>query len=168
MPNQTLASISVFALCLTPLGCNQAVPVTTEQNIVHDSQEHLEMSTQNQSPSNQGDWQAVKAVLAGAPFPDAVTDGITLSINGTEYRVLVAGNSDKGTCEIDQSSAPLRMTIRGTEGPNTGKTFLAICDFPNSEEMRVCYDLQGSSFPEEFTSTAENGHFLVNYRRKNQ
>lgn len=123
------------------------------------------MPTLIQSSSNQGNWQAVEAILAGTPFPGSVTDGIKLSINGAEYNVSVAGNPDKGTCDLDQSSAPLRMTIRGTEGPNTGKTFLAICDFPSGEEMRVCYDMQGVAFPSEFTSTAENGYFLVNYRR---
>lgn len=164
---RTLAMVSSIALGLTLCGCNQPAPATHQQPPTKDNRELDTMPMQTPSPSNEGNWQATKAILGGAPFPDSVTEGITLSIIGTEYSVLVGGSPDKGTCELDTSSSPLRMAIRGTEGPNTGKTFLAICDFPNSEEMRVCYDMKGVSYPGEFTSTAENGYFLVNYRRKN-
>ena len=124
------------------------------------------MTAENQSPRIQGQWQATTALLSGSPFPDTVTNGIILSVTGSEYSVLVGGKPDKGTCELDESSEPIRMTIHGTEGPNTGKTFLAICDFPTSEEMRVCYDMKGAAFPNEFDSTAENGYFFVKYKRK--
>jgi uncharacterized protein (TIGR03067 family) len=166
MLNRTLAVISCFALCLTWCGCNQDVPVANNQNAAKGNQELTVLPTQIQSPSSQGNWQATKAILAGAPFPDSVTAGITLSLSGSEYIVSVAGEPDKGTCELDQSSTPSRMTIRGTEGPNKGKTFLAICDFPSSDEMRVCYDMEGAKFPADFTSTAKDGYFLVSYSRK--
>lgn len=166
MLKRNLAMVLGIVLGLALCGCNQSAPGTHQQPLAKDNKERDAKPMETSSPSNQGNWQATKAILGGAPFPDAVTEGITLSIIGSEYSVLVAGSPDKGSCDLDASGSPLRMTIRGTEGPNAGKTLLAICDFPNSEEMRVCYDMKGVSFPDEFTSTAENGYFLVNYRRK--
>lgn len=116
--------------------------------------------------SQQGQWKAISATLAGNPFPQAVTESILLVLKGDQYEVMVGDKPDKGTCEIDATQNPKRMTIKGTEGPNAGKTILAIIDIPSADEMRICYDLGGKQFPAEFKSTAENGFFLVKYSRK--
>jgi len=115
---------------------------------------------------NQGHWIATSAIMAGTPFPSAVTESISLIVTGDVYEVMVGGKSDKGKCKTDLERSPNRMTITGTDGPNAGKTYLAIFDFPSVEEMRVCYDLTGTEYPTVFDSTAKNGLFLVNYSRK--
>ena len=43
--------------------------------------------------------------------------------------------TDRGTCTLDTSASPKRMTIRGTEGPNRGKTILAIYEMKDASEM---------------------------------
>lgn len=113
-----------------------------------------------------GEWHAVSATLAGAPFPEEVTRSISLSITGERYEVNVGGTADSGTCAIDQTTAPIRLTITGTEGPNAGQTMFAICDFPETDRMRVCYRMSGTDFPGVFESTTENGLFLAVYQRK--
>jgi hypothetical protein len=55
-----------------------------------------------------------------------------------------------------------------TEGPNVGKTFLAIYDFPARDEMRVICDMSGKAYPTGFESSAENGLFVVAYSRGNR
>jgi len=117
------------------------------------------------SPSQEGQWQATSAVLAGTAFPDEVTATIKMKLTGDLYEVAVGETMDKGTCTVDDSQSPMQMTIVGTVGPNNGKTFLAVFDFPNDNEMRVCYDLTGNTFPKVFASTAENGLYLATYSR---
>jgi uncharacterized protein (TIGR03067 family) len=116
-------------------------------------------------PSHEGTWIATSATLAGSPFPSSVTDTISLVASGEQYEVKVGGKADKGTCIADRRTSPNRMTITGIEGPNAGKTFLAVFDFPDPTQMRICYDLNGTAFPTAFESTTENGWFLVSYKR---
>lgn len=160
-----MKQLNVMILCLAAIGCNAAkVDKTkeTDQISVHESSATDALA---KTQKCQGSWQAVSAMLAGMPFPPTVTEGINLTIDGENYSVLVAGSPDKGKCKLDVETSPQRMTIHGTEGPNAGKTFLAICDFPQENEMRVCYNMNGEAFPEEFLSIADNGYFLVTYRK---
>jgi uncharacterized protein (TIGR03067 family) len=104
--------------------------------------------------------------MAGTALPSPATDAITLTLTGENYVVTVGDKPDKGTCTVDRIVAPNQMTIKGTDGPNAGKTFLAIFDFPDISTMRVCYDLTGTAFPRSFTSTAENHLYSVTYVRQ--
>src|SRR5436853_188117 len=73
-------------------------------------------------------------------------------IPDTNYEVIVAGEStvkDTGTCTLDTSVTPHRITIKSTEGTNKGKTILAIAEMPDANSMRVCYDLGGKEFPKK-------------------
>jgi hypothetical protein len=58
------------------------------------------------------------------------------------------------------------MTIKSNEGPNKGKTFLAIFEMKDAVSMRVCYDLSGKSFPAEFKAPTGTSLYLVGYRRQ--
>ena len=150
-------------LCVTLLlgGCNNVssqpseTPVTSSNTLV----------VKPQPPRNQGHWSAVSAIVGGTPFESSVTESITLAITGEQYEVHVGDKVDKGTCTTDVSQSPNRMTITGTDGPNAGKTFLAIFDLPSDDQMRVCYDLSGSAYPTAFDSTPENKLFLATYTR---
>ena len=51
---------------------------------------------------------------------------------------------------------PKAMDITGTEGPNVGRTILAIYE-RNGDVLRVCYDLAGKTRPTEFET--EDGKF---------
>ena len=60
------------------------------------------------------------------------------------------------------------MTIKSTDGPNRGKTFLAIYAMKDANSMRICYDLSGTDFPTEFKAPKETQLFLVGYRRQKE
>ncbi len=111
------------------------------------------------SPVRSDVWQS---------FPDEVTKSIRLVVTGNNYEVNVGGEKGKGTCEVDLSTSPSRMTIIGTEGPNAGKKMLAIFEFPKEDELRVCYDVKGVDFPKAFESTPENSYFLVSYKKESE
>ena len=103
--------------------------------------------------------------MAGTPFPESVVATVSLVLTEGGYEANVGGLIDKGTCEIDETTTPPQMRIVGTEGPNMGKTFLAIFDFPADNQLRVAYDLTGTAYPTSFDSSAENGYYVAVYAR---
>lgn len=115
----------------------------------------------------QGTWTPVKAELAGRPWSDEVLKTITLKLRNGQYDVSVAGQLDRGTYAIDTSTTPKSLTITGTDGPNKGKTFLAIYEL-QGDTFRVCYDLSGKQRPTEFKTIAETELYLVTYNRAKQ
>jgi len=115
-----------------------------------------------------GVWKPIAAVLGGTRLPDEAVKAITLKITGEKYEVTIEGenHSDKGTCTVDSTTTPRRMTIKSEEGPNKGKTFLAIYEMKDEVSMRVCYDLSGKEFPTEFKAPPGTMMYLVGYRRQ--
>jgi uncharacterized protein (TIGR03067 family) len=79
--------------------------------------------------------------------------------------VTVGTKPDRGTCKLDPSAKPKALDITGTEGPNKGKTILAIYE-RDGDTLRVCYDLGGKNRPTEFKTTAGSRLFLVEYKRQ--
>jgi len=118
--------------------------------------------------SQDGIWKPIAAILGGARLPEPALKAITLKITGTNYVVSVEGEpqADKGTCTLDTTTTPKRMTIKSTEGPNQGKTFLAIYEMKDAVSMRICYDLSGTDFPKEFKAPPGTQFYLVGYRRQ--
>ncbi|MDQ3625495.1 MAG: TIGR03067 domain-containing protein [Verrucomicrobiota bacterium] len=118
--------------------------------------------------TQEGVWKPIAAVLGGARLPEPALKAITLKITGGNYEVTVEGENepDKGTCTLDTSTSPKRMTIKSTDGPNRGKTFLAIYEMKDAVSMRVCYDLSGTDFPKEFKAPKGTQLYLVGYRRQ--
>ena len=57
------------------------------------------------------------------------------------------------------------MDVIGTDGPNKGKTFLAIYEL-EGDMLRICYDLAGKTRPTAFATEQGTKLFLVRYRRK--
>ena len=55
------------------------------------------------------------------------------------------------------------MDIFGADGPNKGKTILAIYEL-NGDTLRVCYDLTGKVRPTEFKTKKGELLFLAIYR----
>ena len=110
-----------------------------------------------------GIWLPATAELSGEKFPDEVRTTIKLEIKGDQYTV-TAGTAehDRGTCKRNPSAKPKTLDIMGTEGPNKGKTILAIYE-RKGDTLRVCYDLSGKARPAEFKTTAGSPLFLVEY-----
>ena len=101
-----------------------------------------------------GTWKPLSAELAGKPWPKEVLDTMKLILKDDQYTVFVGDQSDEGTVKRDPSKSPKTMDIKGTKGPNEGKTILAIYEL-KGDELRVCYDLSGKSRPTEFATKAD-------------
>jgi uncharacterized protein (TIGR03067 family) len=111
-----------------------------------------------------GTWKPLSAEFAGVKWPQKVLDSMKLILKDGKYTYEDGGQSDEGTATCDPAKSPKTMEIKGTNGPNKGKTFLAIYEL-KGDELRVCYDLSGKSHPTEFATKADTQLFLVTYRK---
>jgi uncharacterized protein (TIGR03067 family) len=115
----------------------------------------------------QGNWKPARAELAGQPMADAVLKIISLKLDNGKYEVFVGEEPDWGTYTLDSATKPKSMTVSGTDGPNSGKTFPAIYEL-KGDTLRICYDLSGVKLPTEFKSIAGTRLYLVTYNRKKE
>src|SRR5262249_32432085 len=93
-----------------------------------------------------GTWLPATAERAGKPCPDEVRKSMKLVIKDDTYTVTVGETVDKGTAKVKPTAKPKELDITGTDGPNKGKTFLAIYEL-DGDTLRVCYDLSGKARP---------------------
>jgi uncharacterized protein (TIGR03067 family) len=112
-----------------------------------------------------GTWVPVSGELGGNKLPAEQLKTIKLEIKGEQYTVTVGDKVDKGTVKMDAAKKPKEIDITGTDGPNKGKTMLAIYEL-KGDTLRVCYDLGGKARPTEFASKANTLQFLVSYQRE--
>ena len=116
----------------------------------------------------QGVWKPVGAILSGNRLPPPALKAITLTVSGNKYEVVVEGedHADRGTFAVDVSTTPRRLTLKSQEGPNKGKTFLAIYETKSPTAMRVCYDLSGQEFPTDFKAPKDSSLYIAGYRKQ--
>jgi uncharacterized protein (TIGR03067 family) len=112
----------------------------------------------------EGTWLPTAAELSEKPFDEATLKSMKLVIEGDKYTVTVGKAIDKGAVKIDPAAKPKTMDIIGADGPNKGKTFLAIYEL-NGDTLRVCYDLSGKARLTEFKTEKGNLLFLATYKR---
>ena len=112
----------------------------------------------------QGTWLPTAAELGENSFDEATLKTIKLVVEGDKYTVTVGKAVDKGTTKIDPAAKPKTMDILGSDGPNKGKTILAIYELKD-DTLRVCYDLSGKARPTEFKTKKGEQLFLATYKR---
>jgi uncharacterized protein (TIGR03067 family) len=66
---------------------------------------------------------------------------------------------------LNPKAKPKELDIVGTDGPNKGKTILAIYE-QDGDTLRICYDLSGKGRPTEFKTKEGTQSFLVTYVRE--
>jgi uncharacterized protein (TIGR03067 family) len=117
------------------------------------------------SKSLDGTWIPEAAEIAGQKFPDEVRKSIKLVVKGDKYTVTVGKETDEGTVKLKTTAKPKELDITGTDGPNKGKTILAIYEL-DGDTLKVCYDLGGKDRPTEFKTKEGSQQFLVTYKRE--
>ena len=113
----------------------------------------------------QGTWLPSTAEFGGKMFPDEIRKTIKLVIKDDKYTVTVGKDVDQGTVKLNPAAKPKEIDITGTDGPNKGKTFLAIYE-RDGDTLRVCYDLSGKSRPTKFETREGAPLFLVTWKRE--
>jgi uncharacterized protein (TIGR03067 family) len=112
-----------------------------------------------------GTWLPAAAELGGKPFPDEVRKTMKLVLKDDKYTVTVGMAVDEGTVKRNPAAKPKTLDITGTDGPNKGKTILAIYE-RDGDTLRICYDLGGKARPTEFKTKEGGLLFLVTYKRQ--
>ena len=112
-----------------------------------------------------GTWQAVTGTLAGDSMPGEIVSATKLTISETSYEVDLAGNIDSGSCQIQLDTQPIKLKIEGENGPNAGKTFLAILEVFDTDQIRLAYDLSGTEYPTSFVPKSESSSYVATFKR---
>jgi uncharacterized protein (TIGR03067 family) len=113
----------------------------------------------------EGSWRPVTAELDGNRLPGAELAELRLTLTATSYTLTNALGDDRGVVKKDGSQTPMTMDVTGTEGPNQGKTMLAIYQL-SGDRLTICYDLTGKSRPTKFETRPGSRRFLVTYQRQ--
>jgi len=127
--------------------------------------EDVQKAAKEEGKKLEGTWQVTEAELAGMKLPEQVVKHIQLVLNGDRYVVTTAENKDQGTVHFLPDKSPKAMDIVGVEGPNKGKTFLAIYEL-DENTLKICYDLKGQERPTEFKTKPKTQLFLAIYHKQ--
>ena len=124
-------------------------------------------SAEDEKKMIDGTWILVAAELGGQKLPDQSLKDIAAGAAAGRL-ILTDGRytyqNDRGTYKLGPADKPKTMDITGTDGPNQGKTFLAIYELPG-DSLKICYDLGGKVRPSEFTTKPGTHQFLAFYKR---
>jgi len=107
-----------------------------------------------------GAWTPQKQELGGKNLPSVVFEKQKLIISDSIYTV-IAESVDKGVVKYNDG----KMDIYGKEGVNAGKHFTAIYKYDN-EQLTICYNLQGDSYPETFETKDKPLYFLSIFKKE--
>ncbi len=125
----------------------------------------LGADAKDKAPGLDGTWVPSSAELAGKKLPADAIASWKLVIKDADYTFTSNEPTDKGTVKVDRSAKPMTMDIKGVDGPNKGKTILAIFEL-NGDILKVCYDVGGQKRPAEFQTKEDTLLFLVHYKRQ--
>ena len=112
-----------------------------------------------------GKWKVEKAELGGKDAMAIVKDVKLELLEGGKYKLDLLGQKDEGTFSVDPSKKPAEMDIKGTEGPNKGKTIKSIYKL-DGDTVTICYELGGDARPTKFETKEGTMLFLVVYKRE--
>jgi len=104
----------------------------------------------------QGTWKAASGEIGGKSLPKELLAKMILKITGNRYDYDEGNGHDLGDLKLVPSHGPSAMDIIGTEGPNKGKTYLAIYR-AEGDTLTIIYGLgptRPTSFEEKNTPTS--------------
>jgi uncharacterized protein (TIGR03067 family) len=107
-----------------------------------------------------GTWVPVTQEMSGTMLPKAVLENQKLIINDSTY-TMIAESIDKGILKYSND----KMDIYGKEGVTAGKHITAIYKYEN-EQLTICYNLKGDSYPETFDTKGKPMYFLSVFKKK--
>jgi len=139
----------LLALTLAPAACTTTPTATTPTS-----------TTPTSTTPLAGEWKPVSATLGGQDYPVSNYEGGTLHLTDDTYEF--AG--DRGHYALLPGHFPAHMDIRGSDGPNAGRTMLAICELAG-DRLTICYQLGDGERPREFASPQGSKIMLVRYER---
>ena len=114
----------------------------------------------------EGAWLPVAAYVAGEVLPVTELRIARLLIKDAGYQILDNQQHvvDRGELRLDAASAAA-MDLVGLEGPNAGRTLLAIYELSN-DLLSICYDMEGGAErPRSMQPEEDQVLLLITYAR---
>ena len=89
-----------------------------------------------------------------------------LVLDGGGYSIIDRSNHivDSGEYLVDDAATPQTMDIVGRDGPNAGRTMLAIYQL-EEDRLTVCYDLDGKERPSDMRQREDRLLLSITYTR---
>ncbi len=108
----------------------------------------------------------IAADVAGRPLLIGELRVKYLVLDSGGYSIIDRGNRvvDSGNYLVDESARPATMDIVGCEGPNAGRTMLAIYRL-EGQNLTVCYDLDGTDRPADMRCRQDQMLLSITYAR---
>lgn len=111
-----------------------------------------------------GRWKLLRAEQGGEAAPDLVINRTTLVLSAGRYAIWFAGEEmDVGSFETGGVTGALTLLLRGSRGPNAGRTIPCIYQL-RGDRLRICYGFDGTA-PTEFATAAQDQRYLATYQR---
>lgn len=111
-----------------------------------------------------GTWIIKSAEMNGAEVSDGGLDGIVLTLRDGAYTYEGSEGVAKGKFTVDFSKSPPTMDVTETEGPNVGRTIVAVAELTDGG-WRAAYGFTGTR-PSGFTTSDGDGVVIARYARK--
>jgi uncharacterized protein (TIGR03067 family) len=114
----------------------------------------------------QGTWVPVAADVAGKPLLVNELRVKYLVFESGGYSIIDRSNHvvDSGNYRVDEAAQPATMDIVGRNGPNAGRTMLAIYEL-QGDSLTVCYDLDSPQRPAHMGGSADQLLLSITYER---
>ncbi len=108
----------------------------------------------------------IEATVAGHALVLAELRVKYLVLDSGGYSIIDRTNQivDSGEYLVDDAASPRAIDIVGREGPNAGRTMLAIYRL-EADRLTVCYDLDGKERPNDMQSDEDQLLLSITYTR---
>lgn len=114
----------------------------------------------------EGAWVPVAANVSGQLLRVGELRVKYLVLGGRDYSIIDRSNQvvDSGEYLVNQSVRPGTIDIVGREGPNAGRSMLAIFEL-DDDRLTVCYDLDGQDRPANMQPQENQLLLSITYER---
>ncbi len=114
----------------------------------------------------EGAWVPIAAKVAGQDLGVGELRVKYLVLEAGGYRIIDRSNHvvDSGEYLVNAATSPQTMDIVGRDGPNAGRTMLAIYAL-DADRLTVCYDLDGAARPTNMQPQDDQLLLSITYAR---
>ena len=114
----------------------------------------------------QGKWVLSAATLGGRDHTDDYT-GLTLTVTGDKYTVVVGPNADAGTMTVDANKSTKWLTLASSDakGPFKGRTMPGIYEFKDGK-LTACLNSEKDDRPQKFDAPEKTPLMLFVFERE--
>jgi uncharacterized protein (TIGR03067 family) len=114
----------------------------------------------------EGAWIPVAASISGKELLVAELRVKYLVFDGSDYSIIDRSNQvvDRGEYLVNDSITPPTIDIVGRDGPNAGRSMLAIFEL-KGDQLTVCYDLDGKKRPHNMQVDEDELLLSITYER---